>query len=202
MAESNLQEIEENTLPACPNPCSPEWLALGLPIEVDLGSHKGAFLVAMAELYPEHRFLGIERQTSRVDRCLKKIARLGLSHAHAVRGEGIGLMRELGLRARVVHVSFPDPWPKRRHWSRRLVNTAFLRDVWEVLEPGGVLRLMTDDEPYFRAMEEAVAAFEGFEPTAWNDGREYPPTEFQQKFEGVKSIYRLALRRCDSSNSE
>jgi len=61
---------------------------------------------------------------------------------------------------------------------------------------------MTDDEPYFRAMEEAVAAFEGFEPTAWNDGREYPPTEFQQKFEGVKSIYRLALRRCDSSSSE
>lgn len=178
------------------------WAALEAPIEVDLGSHRGTFLVAMAETYPDRRFLGVERQSSRVERCLKKIARLELPHAHAIQGEGLGVLREIGLRVRVIHVSFPDPWPKRRHHSRRLVNEEFLRDAWQVIEPGGMLRLMTDDEPYFRAMERAAAGYAGFAPISWDDGRLYPPTEFQKKFEGVKSIYRLALRRCDSQSSE
>ena len=82
-----------------------------------------------------------------------------------------------------------------------MVNGEFLREVWRLLEPGGALRLMTDDEPYFRAMELATAGCDGFSPTGWDDGREYPPTEFQQKFESRLPIYRLALRRCDSMSS-
>jgi len=177
------------------------WAGLDSPIEVDVGCHRGTFLVAMAKLYPEQRFLGIERQPSRVERCLKKIARLNLSNAHAVQGEGLTMLRELELRARVIHVSFPDPWPKRRHHIRRMVNADFLAEAWPVIEPGGVLRLMTDDESYFSAMKQAALACPGFEPVDWEDGRTYPPTEFQMKFES-KPVYRLALRRCDSTSSE
>lgn len=176
------------------------WLALPLPIEIDVGCHKGRFLVAMAQLYPERRFLGIERQSSRVTGCLKKIARLELPNAHALRGEGIGVLCDLELKARVIHVSFPDPWPKRRHHIRRLVSSEFLVDARRILEPEGELRLMTDDEPYFRAMERAVLASEGFARIDWDDGREYPPTEFQLKFE-TKPACRLALRRCESTSS-
>ena len=176
------------------------WTAMPSPLEVDVGCHKGKFLVEMARLYLERRFLGIERQSSRVAGCMKKIARLELPNAHAVQGEGIGLLRELGLKARVIHVSFPDPWPKRRHHIRRLVSAAFLAEAWRVLERGGELRLMTDDELYFRAMESDASGCDGFEPAEWDDGREYPPTEFQTKFES-KPVYRLALRRCDSMSS-
>lgn len=178
-----------------------EWLESAAPLEVDVGSHKGAFLVAMAALYPERRFLGIERQAGRVDRSLRKIERLGLANAFAIQGEGISAMREMDLKAAVMHVSFPDPWPKRRHHGKRLVKRAFLVEAWGRIERGGMLRLMTDDEPYFRAMEEASASCDGFERVEWDDGREYPPTEFQMKFESLP-IYRLALRRCDSMSSE
>ena len=166
-----------------------------------MGSHKGTFLVAMAESNPDRRFLGVEKQSSRVDRCLKKIARLGLVNAFAVQGEGLAVLREFGIKATVIHVSFPDPWPKRRHHIRRLVDGKFLSEAWSLLEPGGMLRLMTDDEPYFRAMEAAVAGCDGFERAEWEDGRVYPPTEFQLKFVS-RPVYRLALRRCDSMSSE
>jgi len=178
----------------------PAWLELALPIEVDVGCHKGRFLAEMAQLHPERRFLGIDRQSSRVASCLKKIARLGIANVHALQGEGIGVLGELKLRVRVIHVSFPDPWPKRRHHIRRLVREGFLAEAWRALEPRGELRLMTDDEPYFRAMEREAGAARGFEPVEWEDGREYPPTEFQLKFES-KPVYRLALRRCDSMSS-
>jgi tRNA (guanine-N7-)-methyltransferase len=167
--------------------------------EIDLGCHRGTFLVAMAESFPESRFLGIERQRSRVERCLKKIDRLGLQNAHAIQAEGLAELRKRGLRARIIHVSFPDPWPKRRHQSRRLVNRSFLDEAWQVLEPAGVLRLMTDDAPYFEAMRMAAGDCAGFREVDWEDGRVYPETEFQRKFAAIaKPFYRLALRRCDS----
>ncbi len=176
------------------------WTVPDSCLEIDIGCHRGTFLVAMAELYPERKFLGIERQPSRVERCLKKIARLGLANAHAVQGEGLAVLQESGLRVHAIHVSFPDPWPKRRHHARRLVDRKFLRDAWSILDPAGMLRLMTDDEPYFRAMERAALSCDGFESMPWDDGRLYPPTEFQMKFES-KPVYRLALRRCDSMSS-
>ncbi|MGH8047716.1 MAG: tRNA (guanine(46)-N(7))-methyltransferase TrmB [Chthoniobacterales bacterium] len=177
------------------------WSAMNSPIEVDVGSHRGTFLVAMAQLYPDRRFLGIERQAGRVERCLKKIERLALANAFAVQSEGLAVFRELESKAAVIHVSFPDPWPKRRHQSKRLVNDRFLRDAWNCLEPQGMLRLMTDDAVYFRAMETVVEACDGFAPTEWDDGREYPPTEFQMKFTS-RPVHRLALLRCASMSSE
>lgn len=176
------------------------WVQQTSPIEADVGCHRGTFLVQMAEMYPERRFLGIERQPGRVEKCLKKIERRDFTNAHAVQGEGLAILRRLDLRMRVIHVSFPDPWPKRRHHIRRMVDERFLAEAWTVMESGGTLRLMTDDESYFRAMERVAQACGGFESIAWNDGRLYPPTEFQMKFES-KPVYRLALQRCDSMSS-
>ncbi|HEY8900780.1 MAG TPA: tRNA (guanosine(46)-N7)-methyltransferase TrmB [Chthoniobacterales bacterium] len=181
----------------------PDWLCG--PVEIDVGCHKGIFVVEMARIFPEIKFLGVEWQRKRVERTRAKIERMELSNAQVIQGEGLETLRDrlpAGC-AQVVHVSFPDPWPKRRHHVRRLVRQDFLRETWRVLAPGGSLRLMTDDEPYFVAMREAVAEFDGFSPIDWDDGRVYPETEFQRKFAAIaKPIHRLALRRCDSTSSE
>lgn len=174
----------------------PEWLMHGaLPLEVDFGCHRGLFLVGMAALHPGSNFLGIDKQEARVVRCRQKIVRAGLTNAWAVRGEGECVLRELFPDRSVdtVHVSFPDPWPKRRHSSRRAVNREFLREVWRMLKPGGVFRLMTDDAAYFR---EIRACAEEWPEVPWDDGRAYVETSFEKKFRALgHTPWRAALRR-------
>lgn len=171
---------------------------LGRKVEVDLGCAKGVFVAGLAAGESGTAFIGIEAQAHRVRSTAKKIQRLGLENAFVVQGECFTAVKEWFDPASVdvFHVSFPDPWPKRRHHARRLVNPAFLEAVFRALKPGGSLRLQTDDEPYFRAMEKAAAAFPAYQPVTWLDGREYPQTEFQARFEALGlPIYRLALVR-------
>ena len=159
------------------------WFEPGAPpLEVDFGCHRGTFLLGMAEKYPEANFLGIEKQAARVEKCLKKIRRQGLPNALAVEGEGTGALAQWLPERSVstIHVSFPDPWPKRRHASRRLVTKDFLDAVARVLCEGGVLRLMTDDSAYFSEMKNLVK--EGWEELSWEDGVERPVTAFEKTF--------------------
>jgi len=136
----------------------------------------------MAEKYPDTNFLGIEKQSARVAKCLGKIRRRGLPNALAVPGEGAGaLSRWLPEQSvSAVHVSFPDPWPKRRHASRRLVTRDFLETIARVLCRRGNLRLMTDDTAYFSEMK--MLARVGWEEIPWDDGIERPVTAFEKTF--------------------
>lgn len=167
------------------------------PLEIDMGCHKGLFLVEMAQRFPERNFLGIERQSERVERARKKIERLGLSNARVARAEGreaLAVFPEAS--ADVIHVLFPDPWPKRRHHIRRLVQEEFLFQCARALKTGGLLRLVTDDSDYARAMQQAAARCPGWylaEPASL-DG--YPATEFQKKFQAQNlPVHALHLRR-------
>lgn len=159
------------------------WLEPGAPpLEIDVGCHRGLFLTELAVLYPRHNFLGIERQKDRVLRSRKKIDALQLANAWAVQAEGLESLRGLpdGSVA-CIHVLFPDPWPKRRHHIRRLVQTEFLRVAHRILQSPGLLRLVTDDADYAAAMRAAAVEFSDFVATS-DDGRDYPLTEFQKKF--------------------
>lgn len=159
------------------------WFEPGAPrLEVDFGCHRGTFLLRMAEKYPETNFLGIEKQAARVEKCLAKFRRRALPNALAVQGEGAGaLARWLPEQSvSTVHVSFPDPWPKRRHASRRLVTRGFLEAVARILRTGGVLRLMTDDSAYFSEMKNLLAR--GWEECSWDDAIERPATAFEKTF--------------------
>lgn len=181
---------EETDFPAA-------WLAPDAPpMEVDFGCHRGAFLTGMAELHPARNFLGIERQSSRVAICRKKILSRGLANAWAVRGDGwpsLATLLPAGSVA-VLHVSFPDPWPKRRHASRRVVSGEFVAAVWRVLRPDGVLRLMTDDASYFDAMLAAVG--EAWPRVEWDDGVPRVATTFEKTFLGLgREPCRAAFRR-------
>jgi tRNA (guanine-N7-)-methyltransferase len=150
----------------------------------------------MARQHPERNFLGIERQAERVAKTGKKIAALQLSNASVVCAEGLETLRGLPADcAGHIHVLFPDPWPKRRHHSRRLVQAAFLDRCHEILKPDGLLRLVTDDANYAAAMRAVAAEDVRFRRQDQED-REYPLTEFQKKFlaEG-RPFFTLLLRR-------
>ncbi len=166
------------------------------PLEIDVGCHKGLFLVEMARLSPERNFLGVEFQSERVQRTRKKIQTSGLANAAVVQAEGLEAMRGFpDHSADVIHVLFPDPWPKRRHSLRRLVRSVFLEASQRVLKPDGLLRLVTDDADYAAAMQVTAAGYPALRPFDF-DQRAYPPTEFQKKFlADGRPVHRVILKK-------
>ena len=173
-------------------------------VECDFGAAKGKFLSESAVLNPSVFFAGIEGLSERVRRSNKKINRLGITNAALWRGWGKESLAALIPDAFLdtLHVSFPDPWPKRRHWFRRLVNPEFLEIAARKLkgadaaQSGGVLRLMTDHLGYFAAMKEHLAAQRGWEEVPWQDDLERPVTEFETIFLAKGDpIGRIAVRR-------
>ena len=108
-------------------------------------------------------FLGVERQRKRVEKARKRSPSLDLRNAAVVHGDGLEAIGRLpDACADYVHVLFPDPWPKRRHKVRRMVRTGFLREVLRILKCRGILRLVTDDPDYARAMEFHAASVADF----------------------------------------
>ena len=100
----------------------------------------------------------------------------------------------------VVHVYFPDPWPKARHHKRRLVQEPFLQQVERVLIQGGRLQVVTDDQDYFEQIEPVVRAsrltiVDYSRPGSANDG-EFVGTDFERKYkrEG-RPFHAIAARR-------
>ena len=151
----HLKSIEE---------LSPAWDAAALfgreaPLEVEVGSGKGLFLQSAAAAAAAHNFLGIEIARKYARYCAARLARSDLANALVVNGDAQRLFRERladdSLRA--VHVYFPDPWWKKRHHKRRVMNPEFLRDVARVLEPGARLHFWTDVQDYYDATLALVA---------------------------------------------
>jgi tRNA (guanine-N7-)-methyltransferase len=173
------------------------WHGIGSrPLEIDMGCHKGRFLVAMAQRCPASNFLGVERQRERVEKARKKIVLHGLGNAEVLHGDGLEILERLPEAcANCVHVLFPDPWPKRRHKIRRMVGGRFLLEVLRILKVRGVVRLVTDDGAYARAMGTCAAQIRAFQPRESNL-HHYPPTEFQIKvLADARPVYELAFER-------
>ncbi len=170
------------------------WLAPNAPpLVLDVGCHRGSFLLELAPLEPHHNILGIEKLALRVTRTRKKIERLGLSNAWAAQGGGLESLQALpDASTSFIHVLFPDPWPKRRHADRRLVKPAFLAECLRVLKPGGLLRFVTDDEPYALEVAKSYGQFPALQPTELPLDA-YPPSGFELTFRSLcKPVHRFA----------
>jgi len=123
------------------------------PLEIEVGSGKGLFLASAAAGVPEHNFLGVEIARKYAHFSAARLAKRGLTNGAIIHGDAQRLFAELlpdGSLA-AVHVYFPDPWWKKRHHKRRLMNERFLRDVARTLTGGGALHFWTDVQDYFDA---------------------------------------------------
>lgn len=163
------------------------------PVEIDIGCGKGSFLLWAAQARPEHNFVGVERQLVRLRKVDKKIQRLGLLNVKLMRIEASYFVSKLVPSGSVsaYHIYFPDPWPKRRHHSRRLFDATFAGELHRTLTRGGAVNIASDDSDYFariRAVMGESRLFVAKPPEA------LPPearTEFENVFLGQgKLIHR------------
>lgn len=123
------------------------------PLEVEVGSGKGLFLQSAATALASHNFLGIEMAQKYAQHTAARLAKRSLTNAIIVQGDAQRVFREFlpdGSLA-AVHVYFPDPWWKKRHRKRRVMNEEFLKDVVRTLAPGGRFHFWTDVEEYFQS---------------------------------------------------
>ena len=130
------------------------------PLEVEVGTGKGLFLSGAARANPAHNFLGIEVSHKYARYAAARVARQASENAMIIGGDALALFRDWFPVASLaaVHVYFPDPWWKKRHKKRRVLNDQFLRDVERVLAPGGALHFWTDVEEYYLSTLELIAA--------------------------------------------
>jgi len=148
------------TVDELPSPWDAERLfGRSAPLEVEVGSGKGLFLRTAAEASPEVDFLGIEVARKYARFAAAALAKRGLRNAIVVLGDALQvfdrLLPDQSLAA--VHVYFPDPWWKRRHAKRRIMQAPFLHHVERTLRPGGTFHFWTDVKEYFDASLELLA---------------------------------------------
>lgn len=163
------------------------------PLEVDVGCGDGAYLATIAEQSPERNFLGLERLAGRVRSACNKIAQRQLENARVLLIDASYAVEYL-FPARSVaafHILFPDPWPKRRHQRRRVLDDAFFDALKGALAPGGLVRFATDQRDYFDHVHEIARR----KFTIKKPDNEVARSTFQRRFEEVGApIYRLVLR--------
>lgn len=123
--------------------------------EIEIGSGKGTFLLEEGARRPEVNFLGIEHAREFFLYAADRVRRRGLANVRLLYADAAAFLRHRtpDAIASVIHLYFPDPWPKSRHHKRRMVQDAFLAEALRVLEPGGELRIVTDHDDYWEWME-------------------------------------------------
>ena len=157
------------------------------PVVLEIGFGMGEATAQMAAADPDTNILAVDVHTPGQGNLLNLADRSGLTNVRVANGDAIILLREMltpdsldGLR-----VYFPDPWPKKRHHKRRLIQPEFLDLVATRLKPGAIVHCATDWEPYAQQMLEVLSAHPDFENTQ-ADGGFAPRPAFRPltRFEG------------------
>lgn len=183
----------------------PDWPAIfanDQPLALEIGCGTGHFVLACALAQPDMNFLAIDIYNKGCLKTCAKIDAAGVSNVRVMRAEARWLM-EKGLQAEslaAVYINCPDPWPKKRHRRRRLVNREFLLAMARYLAPGGDFFFSTDVCDYAEDVAAAVCGLTGYRnmlPADWTHKLAgYPVSKYMQRFlDQGQSIYFMHHRR-------
>jgi tRNA (guanine-N7-)-methyltransferase len=162
------------------------------PVELEIGTGKGTFLTEQAKARPDVNFFGIEWARWFWRYASDRLRRHNCTNARTVRAEASYFLTEFVPEGSigVLHIYFPDPWPKARHNKRRLIQPKFMPVVHRVLKPdGGRLQVVTDHQDYFEQIDATVkgASALGLDVVEYNrpgsaaEG-EFVGTNFERKY--------------------
>ncbi|MDJ0911814.1 MAG: tRNA (guanosine(46)-N7)-methyltransferase TrmB [Woeseiaceae bacterium] len=163
---------------------------------IEIGFGNGDTLVAQAAEHPDSDFIGIEVHEPGVGHCLIRLREAGITNLRIVAHDAVEVLgRQIpGDSVDRINLYFPDPWPKKRHHKRRIVQAPFLELCWKVLRSGGALHIATDWANYAEHIDEVVGDSAHFElderrEHAGDAPLERPQTKFEQR--GLKLGHRI-----------
>ncbi|HSD44045.1 MAG TPA: tRNA (guanosine(46)-N7)-methyltransferase TrmB [Burkholderiales bacterium] len=171
------------------------------PRILEIGFGMGETTAAIAQAHPDTDYLGIEVHMPGVGALLRRIESLGLTNVRVIRHDAVDVLEKMIAPTSLdgVHVFFPDPWPKKRHHKRRLVQPAFVHLLASRTKPGAYLHAATDWEDYAIQMLDVLTA----EPLLANTATGFaprpesrPPTKFETR--GARlghGVWDLVFRR-------
>ena len=170
------------------------------PVVFEIGFGAGDALLSRAERAPERDFIGVEVHRPGVGRVLHRAEALGLSNLRVVCHDAVEVLRDWLAPASLdeLILEFPDPWHKKRHHKRRIVQQAFAVLVAGRLKPGGLFRLATDWVPYAEHMREVLDDSADFDGGTVPRPDSRPITRFEARGErlghtGTDFLYRRRL---------
>jgi len=173
------------------------------PVTIEIGFGNGDNLAAQAAVHPERHYLGIEVHRPGVGRLLLGLEERLLPNVRVICHDAVEVLAQQVAPQSLdeVLILFPDPWPKKRHHKRRLVQAAFVELVTERLRIGGVLHFATDWQPYAAAALEVLSANPRLRNLA-QDGAFVPrpteraPSRFEKRGERLgHDVWDLAFER-------
>jgi tRNA (guanine-N7-)-methyltransferase len=172
------------------------------PVELEIGTGKGRFLLARAAARPDLNFIGIEWARAYCIYAADRFRRAGLTNVRMLRADAAAFVKDC-LPDRSIfrlHVYFPDPWPKRRHHRRRLIQPGFVDQLRRILQSGGQLLVVTDHLGYFDHIRRVLGGAAGFVrtpmPKLAGQDNELVGTNFERKYIAQgRPFHSIALMR-------
>ena len=122
---------------------------------IEIGFGDGAALIASALKNPDKNFIGIEVYDSGLGQCLNEIDKHKIENIRLIYGDAVEVFEQFITKQSVekINILFPDPWPKKRHHKRRLINKGFLVLLSKSLKNKGIVNVSTDWEDYAQQIE-------------------------------------------------
>ena len=174
------------------------------PREIEIGCGRGMFIIKSARENPGMNYLGIELSARFFHMLKERVQKSAAANIRIIKGEAGFILKKFvpDNSVSAVHIYFPDPWPKKRHRKRRLINSGFVENIRSALVTGGQLCLATDFQDYFEEMVQAAAACSGLEQVSLQEcaPHEAEPakaaTAYERKYliQG-RVIYRATYRK-------
>ncbi len=182
----SLTDIAGSPLKQFPDTCGPR---AGGRLLLEIGFGMGHATADLAAARPTDAYIGVEVYPPGVARLIGDLEEREIDNVRIVRTDAVDVIASWSDEWPVdgIHVFFPDPWPKKRHHKRRLIQPSFLESVHRILRENGYLYLVTDWEDYARHMKEVTAGFGGFviedaDPDGYSRPRDWrPTTAFERK---------------------
>jgi tRNA (guanine-N7-)-methyltransferase len=171
------------------------------PVVLEIGFGMGDATAKIAQALPDTDFIGCEVHEPGVGALLKHIGEMGLSNLRLIRHDAVEVLEHMIAPGSLagIHIFFPDPWHKKRHNKRRLIQAPLVAKLVTRLAPGGYLHCATDWEPYAQQMLEVLGAEPALVNTApgYADKPAYRPlTKFENR--GLKlghGVWDLVFRK-------